>query len=592
MAQGKRVKKRKSNAGRNAAIGFTAVIAVALLAVAGMGAYVAGRDTIFPNVTVAGVEIGGMSYDEALDALNAASVTVPSGVEATARLTSTVSVTVTSDEAGLTGSITEAVDTAYAYGRGGNFFTNLASYIKCLSGKHEIYSEKVFDEETVRSRIADAAQRANHEGTEAAYEVVGEELLLTRGSASYTVDEDGVFDFIRETLISGVSATTGDFAEVSGSSADPDFDAIYNEVHTDPVDARYDPDTKTVVAGTPGVDFDLAEAKRLYEAAAPGETVRVPLTVTQPQVGGVDEVLFKDKLAEKNTSLSGSSSNRINNVTLAAQAVNGTVLNPGDEFSFNGVVGQRTKAKGYKEAGAYSGGQTVNEVGGGICQVSSTIYFCTLKADLEITKRTNHSFSVSYLPASLDATVSWKEPDFKFKNNKSFPIKITAWVEGKKLYVELWGTKENDNYVELESKTLSYIENKTIEKIDPTLVPGEKKVEVAGHGGHVSEAYKLVYDGTGKLLSRTRISKDTYKAQDRVVLVGPEPSEPAGPAPTEPQPTETQPTTPPETEPTNPPETDPPATEPEATTPPETEPSGGDEEMGDPGEGESSGSEG
>ena len=142
MAQGKRVKRRKSNAGRNVFIGFVAVIAVAAVAVVGMGAYVAGRDTIFPNVTVAGVDVGGMSYDMALSTLMDKGVAVPSGVEATAVLTGTVSVTVTSDEAGLTGSLTEAVDQAYAYGRDGSFFANLGTYMKSLSGSFEVYGER------------------------------------------------------------------------------------------------------------------------------------------------------------------------------------------------------------------------------------------------------------------------------------------------------------------------------------------------------------------------------------------------------------------------------------------------------------------
>ena len=524
--------KKKNDTALVALISAAVVLVVIIAAVVGGGAYVAGRRTIFPNVTVAGVDVGGMTVDGAAAALMGSNIGVPSGVQATAVLTGTESVSVTSDEAGLAVSATQAAEMAYSFGREGSFFSNLGSFISCATAPHEVFSARTVNEDGVRAIIAQAAARANHPAAEPKFEVTNTELFITRGTGGYTVDENGVFKYIRDTLLSGVSGTTEEFSEAKTAAApasEPDVDAIYDAVFTEPKDAYFDGTTGTVNAAVKGVSFDKDEARRLLELAGVGETVRVPLILTDPANSSenVEDLLFRDKLAEKSTTLRTSTANRITNVTLAAAAINGTVLNPGDEFSYNDVVGERTAAKGYKPAGAYVGGKHVDSIGGGICQVSSTIYYCTLLADLEITQRTNHGYTVAYLPLGLDATVSWPNLNFKFRNDKNFPVKIVAWVENKELYVELWGTKENDYRVELESNIIKTVPYETVEQVDESLAPGEKKVDNAGQTGYVSEAYKLIYDGEGNLLSRTLLSKDTYKPMTKIVLVGPEPSEPA-----------------------------------------------------------------
>ena len=118
--------------------------------------------------------------------------------------------------------------------------------------------------------------------------------------------------------------------------------------------------------------------------------------------------------------------NRNTNVRLAAEAINGTVIKPGQEFSFNGTVGQRTEAKGYKGAAAYNNGEVVQEIGGGVCQVSTTLYNAVFKAGLKISSRRSHTFEPSYVTPGRDATVSWDQPDFKFINNSSTAIGLRA----------------------------------------------------------------------------------------------------------------------------------------------------------------------
>ena len=595
MAKGKRAKKTRVSGGTVAVIVLAVVVAAAVAGVLGLGAYVAGLDTVYPNISVAGVDIGGMSYDKAHSTLLNADLGVPAGVTAAAKLTDLVSVSVTSDEAGLTYSVTDAVDTAYAVGRGEGFFADMFSYLDCLRRPHEITASSQFNEAGVRAIIAGQAALADHPAEDAAWQRSGDEILVTKGRDGYTVDQEAVYDYIRRSLLAGVSAETDEFAEGVAAGipgGEPDFDAIYAEIFKAPQDAYLDAESGAAVAPAKGVSFDVAAAKGLFASLDAGETMTVPLIYTDPEISGEDinAMLFRDKLAEMNTTLSGSSANRITNVTLAAQAVNGTVLNPGDEFSFNGIVGKRTEEKGYKQATGYAGGTTVPMVGGGICQVSSTIYYCTLLADLEITNRANHGLTVSYLPAGLDATVSWGSIDFKFKNNRTYPVRVDAWVKDKTLYVELWGTKVDDITIELESNILKTLEPKVEEQVDETLKPGQTKVINKGKTGCVSESYKLYYDGEGNLIKRVLITKDTYYAEKKIVAVGPEPSDPAGPTtptgpettdpettnpkPTEPETTDPGPTVPEPTDPetTGPDPTEPETTDPETTGPEETDP--------------------
>ncbi len=138
---------------------------------------------------------------------------------------------------------------------------------------------------------------------------------------------------------------------------------------------------------------------------------------------------YGQTLATCTTSFARSSSNRKKNIELATKACNGYVIKPGETFSFNTVVGKRTKERGYKEAGVYSNGQTDTGIGGGICQVSSTLFNAALESNMTITARRAHSLSVSYLPRGRDAAVSWGGPEFKFKNPYKFPVMVGTYYD-------------------------------------------------------------------------------------------------------------------------------------------------------------------
>ena len=193
---------------------------------------------------------------------------------------------------------------------------------------------------------------------------------------------------------------------------------------------------------------------------------------------------------------------------------------PGETFSYNRTVGQRTVGAGFKEAGAYVNGQVTTAIGGGICQVSSTLYNAVLRANLEVTARTNHMFPVGYVPIGTDATVSWGSPDFKFKNNRNYPVKIVATTGGKNVYIKIFGLKEDSDYeVQIQSYTTGSIPFKTTYTKDASLAPGEEKVVQNGSNGCYSAAYKILKKD-GKEVSRTLISRDTYQPHNKVIARG------------------------------------------------------------------------
>ena len=221
-----------------------------------------------------------------------------------------------------------------------------------------------------------------------------------------------------------------------------------------------------VVPSSEGIDFDVAAAVKAWDAAAPGDTVVIPMQVKLPAVTTeeLEGKLFADKLSknwtmvkiygrdycdEVRTALSGSTNDRISNVKKACELINDTILCPGQTFSYNEALGERTEKNGWKPATAYANGEVRQEYGGGICQVSSTLYNAVLLANLKIVERECHQFQVGYLPWGMDATVSWGWPDFRFRNDKNYPVKIVAWVDDdtNECCVQIVGTDEDHTYV-------------------------------------------------------------------------------------------------------------------------------------------------
>ena len=193
-----------------------------------------------------------------------------------------------------------------------------------------------------------------------------------------------------------------------------DIKKIYDEVCTDPKDAYYDEKNGKIVSHVVGYSFDIGEAKKLVEVMGENETISIKLTVRLPEMTEekLTAKMFADTIASYSTKYNPDEVDRSYNMLLASNKVNGTVIQPGGEFSYNKVVGERSVAAGYRNAKVFENGRVVDGLGGGICQVSSTIYNAVLYANLEIIERQNHTFSVVYTPLGQDATVVMGAIDF------------------------------------------------------------------------------------------------------------------------------------------------------------------------------------
>jgi vancomycin resistance protein YoaR len=376
--------------------------------------------------------------------------------------------------------------------------------------------------------------RQNDEAQDS-FDILDDEIVLTKGSLTMMLaDELKVLADAQNTLANTLSAALaakqskvaaidikGTITTQTGDEPQPfDFEALYNYLNREPVNAKYNAETQSVDASQRGVSFDMAAAISLYDDAEDGEKVAIPLVFTEPEVTTeqLEAALFRDVITERTTYTSGTS-NRLNNVTLAAAAIDGTVLNPGDTFSFNAIVGERTTARGYKSAGAYASGKVVEEIGGGICQVSSTLYDCVLRADLIVVERRNHMFTISYLPYGIDATINWPNIDFKFQNTTEYPMRIESKMDGRNITIKLIGTKTDTRTIKTDYSVLSTLASKTIYVEDETVPEGTTVVDTEGHPGYVVDTYKLYYDENGTFIERVKVSHDTYIAQNREIHV-------------------------------------------------------------------------
>lgn len=219
------------------------------------------------------------------------------------------------------------------------------------------------------------------------------------------------------------------------------------------------------------------------------------------------------------TTTTTSNSNRNTNIKLSAEAINGTIVLPGETFSFNGTTGQRTAAKGYKEASAISGGTTNPEVGGGVCQTSSTLFNAVARANLEIVTRSPHAWPSSYVDEGMDATVNWPGLDFKFRNNTEWPIYICAGYNSRKVTVDIYGyTLGTGITIDLEHKLVQTLLAPTgIKEVqNPDLAPGTRQQTVKARNGSVWETYQVWYRN-GKEFKRELLCKSTYKAYQETI---------------------------------------------------------------------------
>ena len=454
-------------------------------------------DTIYPGVSVNGVELSNLTYAEAEKVLTELEEGAYAGYSVSVRMPMNTSLHVNCEDVALTLHIADALSAAWDYGRTGGWGERMLCYMRHryfgAIASLEAPTSRTLDEAALQSLVHESVTTLNNKLVKSSYRIGKYSVNVLKGAYAMQVDEAAITEALRSAILDA-DPTPIVYEQELKTDEGVDLEKLHGELCRESVSSVYDPATGQGTPSQEALYFDLDEAKALWAAAEYGETVAIPLVRTPParSQAELNAMLFRDVLGEKSTSLAGSTQNRINNVAKACEKLSAVILQPGETFDYNACLGERSAENGWWTAGAYVDGEVVEEYGGGICQVSSTLFVACLLGDVKINTRSCHYFPVHYLPAGLDATVSWGGPEFRFTNDTEYPIRIHAFVENGSVTVRLIGTAEEVKRVEICSSNIEELEAE-----DKTMVDQSGKVVTVGYRITI---WCKVYDEAGNLL--------------------------------------------------------------------------------------------
>ena len=309
---------------------------------------------------------------------------------------------------------------------------------------------------------------------------------------------------------------------------------VINEVNQEPVNAsiKIVGDNIQVEPEKDGLGVDIEtldpKIKEVLNGVIDSEDeVDIDAEVIKAKITSEDLSRIKDVMGSFSTSYGTSAPGRSHNIEIATKSINGTIVMPGDTFSFNEVVGPRTEEAGYEEAGTYVGNKVEPGIGGGICQVSTTLYRAVMRANIRSTERTNHSMAVGYALPGLDATVAYGYLDYKFTNTYDFPIYIQGYTAGKVVTYNIYGDSSalGGKTYDMVNEILETLPPETKVVEDPTLEEGKEVNEGGGMIGYRASSYQVTYEN-GVEVNREKISTDTYAKVDVIIKKGTKPVTP------------------------------------------------------------------
>ena len=384
--------------------------------------------------------------------------------------------------------VKDAVNVAYKVGRDNTFIHNNYKILFTSFLKENLDITFTYDEELLQKQIDLISLELPGVATDSSYVIDGNNLVIKNSKDGIQIKKEEftnnlVNSFKNEEKSFEISVEKCEKKEI-------DIELIHSEIYKPAKNATYTTEPYAIYKEENGLDFAITieEAKQLLKEEK--EEYIIPLKVLKPKitVSKLESAAFPNKLGSFTTYYSASDVNRNANIALAAKSITSVVLMQGEVFSYNNLIGECSTRTGYKESTIYLNGELAKGVGGGICQVSTTLYNAVLRANLEIVQRRNHSLSVTYVPLGHDAMVSIGSQDFQFKNNRDYPIRVVATTGPTSITCQIMGLAEEKEYdVKLYSRVISKTETKT-------------KVET----------YKLLYLN-GVEVSRTWLSTDTYK---------------------------------------------------------------------------------
>lgn len=343
----------------------------------------------------------------------------------------------------------KSINQAYNIGRTGSIIQRDLQVLSLKKHPQNIKIEVTYDEVTLDACIIDISAKLPEQVEQPSYYFENNELIITSGKIGKAALNDETKQIVHDALNNkNYNEMYFDIPTYDKYPDKIDVEKIHSEIYKEVQDAYYTAEPRMVYPEETGVDFaeSIETVKAQIEAEDKSEyEVALKFTPANVTVNDLGLDAFPDQLATFSTWYIGSN-NRYQNLIVSASKINGIVVMPGETFSYNSTVGERTIAAGFREATVFENNQAVSGLGGGICQVSTTLYNAVLFSNLEVVERTNHMFLSTYFTGGRDATVAWGSLDFKFKNNRNYPIKIVAGVENGGVHVSIYGLKTPDDY--------------------------------------------------------------------------------------------------------------------------------------------------
>lgn len=537
----------------------TAVLLIAaIIMISTMFAAPADDGKILKGVVAAGVNLGGMTPEEAAAALEDATADTYTKLDMVVTVLDS-QISLSPKDTGAKLNIQGVVEDAYNYGRTGSRAEQAQAKSNALENSViiPIVPHLNLDTDFIRSQINKLGTQFSSALTQPTITLTGtkpplgvskpdtvkvhQTLSIYVGTAEYGLDTGKLYNQVLEYYNINIFQVVGVCTVVAPDSIEDDLLTYYQELCTEPVDAQIDPVTYDVTPEVYGYGFNLDAVKEQIAKAAYGSTVEVYLSYLAPNLTEelISGNLFKDVLGDYSSPL-GTDAAWNSNIEQACKKLNGLIIKSGEIFSFNDVLGKLTADAGWQEALAYQGKFQVNAMGGGVSHAASVLYNSVLEAELEILEHHNHTYATTFIEAGRDAYVAEGKANFSFRNNRPEPIRINAEVEGDHIIINIEGSDTRNYRVEISTKVTKTIQPGKLMNVMYTDNPGGYKngqVLSAGINGYEVELYGSLYSKDNSQLQNKRlIGTATYSARDSVVVKlqnnpAANPSEPSGTTP-------------------------------------------------------------
>jgi len=511
---------------------LSAIILLMLFAAITFAYMTLQNDAVYKGVHIGGTDVSGLSLDKLRQVVENQYMPLTEDLSITLK-TNKLERKATYKDLNIRYDTEAAVNEAYNTGREGNIFKRLYDIARAgISGVY-INVPIVIDESSVENFVNGFYNDTLVPVQEGSVLITDNNIKIRSGIHGEHIDKDKATEQVKSVIGKQESGVV-ELDVIVTPPSKLNVDEIYNQVNSKASDAFYKMENSSLVLVPHKLGYKAEKAvieKIVAELEATENTEKeIPITVELPAVTSemAKTMLFRDVLGSASSSFSTGTQNgrnRGHNIALAASKINNMILMPGEEFSFNKVVGPRDLEHGFKIAYVYSAGKIIDGVGGGICQVSSTMYNAVLKADLKVTERRNHSFVVGYVPLGQDATAYYGGVDFRFLNSTNWPMKLIATVKGNTITCTILGTNETpEKTVIISNKILKETPYTVKYTDDPTLPVGTMKEKQEGLNGYVVETYKTIKIGD-KVVSQEKLHTSTYKAYAQEILRGTKPVE-------------------------------------------------------------------